>query len=180
MRNCDGIAVFPYVLGLDDGSLDWTPGGSESQWQLQVDGGQPLSVSAHPYVLSGLTASTTYSVKVRAVCTDELTSDWSVAISVITSAGQEPGPQPGDSTGIASVCDIDVSLSPNPASTVVMVSADGLHSVEVADITGRVVIRQDGLDGTVTLNVERLARSVYFVRLRGEGYTAIRKLVVSE
>lgn len=160
-------------------TLDWTPAGSESQWQLQVDAGQPVNVSSHPYTLSGLTASTTYSVKVRALCGSDNYSDWSAAVSVATAAGEEPGPGPGPGDGIADVFAASVVLSPNPASSTVSISADGLRSVELIDMSGRVQGEWNAANGEIKLDVGQMARGVYFVRLHADGFTATRKLIVS-
>ena len=63
--------------------LDWAPLGSESLWEIDLDG-ETRSVAIHPYTISGLTELTTYNVRVRAVCGSESRSDWSSMVSFTT------------------------------------------------------------------------------------------------
>ena len=69
------------------------------------------------YVFSNLTPSTSYTVSVRAVCSDNNKSDWSTAVSFNTPAG-------GSGQGIESADEMGISLYPNPASSVVAVEAN--------------------------------------------------------
>ncbi|GAB4295401.1 MAG: hypothetical protein Kow0068_20030 [Marinilabiliales bacterium] len=62
--------------------LDWTPGGSETEWEIEYGptgystGGTSVSVTAHPYTLTGLNVGTTYDYYVRAICGAGDTSIW--------------------------------------------------------------------------------------------------------
>ena len=62
--------------------VTWTAGGSESAWKLQykAEGGdwsEEIAVDAASYTLTSLTATTTYYVRVKAICGSEDVSDWS-------------------------------------------------------------------------------------------------------
>lgn len=67
-------ALSAYATAYNQASVSWTAGGEETAWNLQfstdnfdtytsVDG-----ISANPYVLTGLTANTTYKVRIQADC----------------------------------------------------------------------------------------------------------------
>lgn len=155
-------------------TLDWTAGGSESQWQLQVDGGQPVSVSAHPHTLNGLTAGTTYSVKVRAVCGEGNYSDWSASVDVSTDTADTPGPGPN---GIEDAAAAVFGLYPNPASTTVRIQVDGEARVAVIDQSGRTVAAVNA-NGSTDIDVSQLAKGAYYVRVSTADATAVRKLIV--
>ncbi len=66
--------------------LSWTAQGSETQWQICLNGNEssPTLVSDNPYTLTGLTPETTYTVKVRAYCDASDQSNWSNEISFTT------------------------------------------------------------------------------------------------
>ena len=71
-------------------NVDWMAGGSETSWLLQyreANGvwSEAITVDETPsYRLEGLTASTTYEVRVKAACYDDLHSDWSEAANFTT------------------------------------------------------------------------------------------------
>lgn len=67
-------------------TLGWTENGSASSWQicLNEDEDNLITVTSNPYTLTGLTAGTDYSVKVRSRCNNgATTSTWSNAISFL-------------------------------------------------------------------------------------------------
>ncbi len=147
-------------------TLDWTPGGSETNWELEVNG-QTRAAASHPYVLSGLTPATQYSVRVRAVCSATSQSNWS-SVLTFTTLGDT------SSTGIASASELSFGLFPNPATSVVTVVTDDDVTVSVVDLNGRELFRTE----EKTFSVEGLAKGAYFVRLTSDNGTAVRKLIV--
>ena len=58
---------------------------SQNQWEIQCNDTIIRNVTTNPYTLTGLTASTSYTVNVRAVCTDE-TSYWAAQPATFTTA----------------------------------------------------------------------------------------------
>ena len=68
-------------------TLTWTTGSSETQWQISYsttenftpDNGTIVTVDNKPYTLGGLTVNTAYYACVRAVCGENIYSDWSEA-----------------------------------------------------------------------------------------------------
>ena len=70
--------------------ISWT--GNAPQYEVETNG-QTTTVSTNSYNTQGLTAATTYSVRVRALCDNGLTSNWTTAISFTTlNGGDEPEP----------------------------------------------------------------------------------------
>lgn len=72
--------------------VTWTAGGSESAWKLQykAEGGdwsEEIAVDAASYTLTSLTATTTYYVRVKAICGSEDVSDWSSVGEFTTPCG---------------------------------------------------------------------------------------------
>ena len=75
-------------IGINSAKLSWTKGGEETAWKLQTsaDGeswNEAVDVTENPYTLAGLTAKTTYYVRVAANCGSEV-SEWSKAINFTT------------------------------------------------------------------------------------------------
>jgi len=70
--------------------LSWTEKGTATSWQISLNGDEESLIMAteNPYTLTGLTASTDYTVKVRAVGNDEY-SEWSETLNFKTTAVAE-------------------------------------------------------------------------------------------
>lgn len=86
-----------------------------------------------------------------------------------------------EGVGIDEVSNTTLSLYPNPASTTVAVSAEGIEgnvTVSIVDLNGRVMMQQQGNAQHFTFDVNTLARGAYFVRMTGANFNAVRKLVV--
>ena len=75
----------------------------------------------------------------------------------------------------------NVRLQPNPARTQVVVEAEcAIKHVELADMSGRVLLseRYDGQAQSVTLDVSRLAKGSYVVKVKTERDESAQKLLV--
>ncbi len=86
--NPDNISV---IQTSDSGAvIDWTAGGSESQWQIEYGlqgytqgGGTIITTSSHPYTFTSLSANEDYDFYIRSFC-NPLYSDWSGPFSFST------------------------------------------------------------------------------------------------
>jgi len=90
-------AVTTASLTANSAVVTWTAGGSESAWKLQykAEGGdwsEEIAVDAASYTLTSLTATTTYYVRVKAVCGQEEISEWSAEGDFTTDCGTMPMP----------------------------------------------------------------------------------------
>ncbi len=63
--------------------IAWTNGGSENAWIIDANGTE-YEANDNPFTLSGLDAATIYTVKVKAICSEEEESDWSATASFTT------------------------------------------------------------------------------------------------
>ena len=73
----------------------------------------------------------------------------------------------------------DITLTPNPATECVTVSAIGMQSVELLAVDGTVILRHDGLQqDEYLLDLKSLAAGVYMVRVSTPLGTATRRLMV--
>ncbi len=72
-----------------------------------------------------------------------------------------------------------LQIYPNPASDYCNTSAQGLHRINLYDMTGRLVVAQQGLAMQHTISLGALGRGVYLVQVIGEdGMQVCRRLVV--
>lgn len=81
--------------------ISWTNGGDESAWEIECDSITEV-VTSNPYTLTGLTAETSYNVRVRAICAEEDSSAWSSTLAIYTGMCI-PAPTSVDNSGITNV-----------------------------------------------------------------------------
>ena len=110
-------------IGQTSATVSWTPGDSETQWNLQyksindADWNASIQTSSPTYTFSGLTANTIYLVRVQAICTSGV-SDWSMTASFTTlPEGQETCYAPTDLAVVIMLSGTEVQLTWNQQGT---------------------------------------------------------------
>ena len=128
-------------------------------------------VSSKPYTLENLEPGTNYNVSIRALCADGIVSDWSAPATFTT---EKVGIDDVDATEV-------ITLYPNPATTSVTLDlsqVSGTATVSLTDLNGRDCGSYATSDATLTIDLTSLTRGTYFVRVSGETFTTVRKLIV--
>ena len=157
--------------------ITWEGTSNEYDIELRTDGQQPFreTISYIGYDFVG-EPSTTYTVRVRQRCDGGFTSEWTEAVSFTTPAAPQQG-----INSVASNSSEQCTIYPNPATSHTTVSIDsfsGKAQVSVIDMSGRTVTTTTMNGGTAQINVAKLAKGTYFVRISGEQISAVRKLIV--
>ena len=83
------LTVDPNSITSSSASLSWTSGYNETAWEIEYKtdddaNWSSVNVTTNPYTLSGLTANTTYKVRIKAICDETHQSDWSTDTSFTT------------------------------------------------------------------------------------------------
>ena len=123
------------------------------------------------YTMDSLEAESDYEFFIVNRCTETLTSAATDRVQFSTLA----------ETGIATVNPDALTLAPNPASEMVTLRVNGISApitVEVVDMTGKVLTTLNAEHSTLQLDVSQFAQGAYFIRVTGENIYAVRKLVV--
>ena len=68
-------------------TISWTENNEATQWVINLNGTIDTTVTENPFTFDNLSASTAYTVKVKAICSDEDESDWSATTSFRTECG---------------------------------------------------------------------------------------------
>ena len=135
-------------------TVSWT--GSAPQYEIEISGGSQTiteTVTTNSFSTEALTPETSYSVKVRAICENGLTSDWSVPVGFTT-------PQPE--------CDVPLNVRTTASATSVTVTWIGYATEYDVIVSGgdmpvqRTVTTNsctiDGLTPSSTYNVKVRAK----------------------
>ena len=153
-------------------TMSWTAGGSETSWKVgyklqSASQWQEATVQTTSYNLEGLTASSTYDVRVKAICADG-ESDF-VTSSFTTGVGIE-------NITLAN----SISLMPNPADNYIDLRVNSNVSVNEAVVYnafGQMVQTVILTDNHARIDLSNMASGMYFVRVNGEGVTATKKFI---
>lgn len=108
----------------------------------------------------------TYSYYVEAVYSDGCTSE-SSQIEVTT-----------DGVGVSENENMNVKVYPNPAEGFVNVKAEGLRNVELIDMMGRVVTRNESSETMMAIDLSGLTSGIYFLRVTTEAGVSLQRISV--
>ncbi|MBT3207044.1 MAG: T9SS type A sorting domain-containing protein [Bacteroidetes bacterium] len=84
-----------------------------------------------------------------------------------------------DDTGIKSLANKQIEIFPNPSYGKFTIEGYNLHSVEIRNITGKIV-KQFSIDNkkSTIINLKEQAKGIYFVKVVGSRFVEFRKLVL--
>ena len=129
-----------------------------------------IGITTNSCTITGLQPETPYTIWVKAICEDGVTSDYSAPLHVTT--------QPN---GLDDYLLNSISLYPNPAKDVVNVQCAlndvQVKAIEVFDMYGKLLQTVSMTPETTTINVSGLASGMYFVRVTTEAGTVTKSFV---
>ena len=108
------------------------------------------------------------------------------SMSLIVFSGDNPGSVlhlddlafTGGNVGLDEFSSMNIDIYPNPATTSVMIKADGDYGYSIVNLSGKVVMSQNDVDGAVELDISHLSTGAYFINISNEYKTESHKLIV--
>lgn len=177
----DGFGAVPYVASPTtfSGSYKYAPTGSDEatiEIYFTQDG---LYIGNHTETLTAQANYTSFSSPLTIVGIPD-------SIFFVVSSGDSLGSVlklddlsfSGGNVGLAEFALMNVSIYPNPTSSIVMIKTDGTYAFELVNLTGEVVLSSVNLNGAQEINVDGVIPGTYFVRLTNGTTTATHKLIV--
>lgn len=73
---------------------------------------------------------------------------------------------------------MNINVYPNPAESLVNVTAEGLRNVELIDMMGRIISRNESSETTTTIDLSNLTSGIYFLRITTETGVALQRFEV--
>ena len=152
----------------------WTPGGNETAWNVQyklqsASQWQEANVQTPSYDMTGLTAGSTYDVRVKAICSADNQSDFVNTTFTTQTVGI-------DNITLAN----SINLMPNPADNYIDLSINSNVEVKEAVVFnafGQMIQKVELTDNHARIDLSDMAAGMYFVRVNGEGVTATKKFI---
>ena len=155
-------------------TMSWTAGGSETAWKVgykltTASQWQEATVQQTTYEIEGLTANSTYDVRVKAICAADNESDFiSTTFTTIPDAINE--------VTLAQ----SISLMPNPADNYIELRVNSnvvVKEVVVYNAFGQMLQTIQFTDNHARIDLNNVASGMYFVKVNGEGVMATKKFI---
>ena len=155
-------------------SVSWTAGGSETSWNVQyklqsASQWQEANVQQPTYEIEGLTAASTYDVRVKAICAADNQSSF-VSTNFTT-----------DGVGIDNITLANsINLMPNPADNYIELRVNSNVEVKEAVVYnafGQMIQTVELTDNHARIDLSNMAAGMYFVRVNGDNVSATKKFI---
>ena len=179
-ESCNAPTGLTNTVSANSVAVSWTPSEGNTSFEVEYGihgfthgSGTVVSASEPSATINGLDYNTQYDLYVRALCGTDNYSPWS---NVSTFTTQPLGINPADTP----VC----TIFPNPTSYATTINVSGINGqvkIEVIDMNGHTVTSETlecASDCTKTLHVDHLAQGAYFVRITGQQFNMVKKLIV--
>ena len=72
----------------------------------------------------------------------------------------------------------EISVYPNPTSSVINIAAEGMQNITIIDMTGRVVMSKDVNSNFETISAEGFAKANYMVRIATADGVVVKNIIV--
>lgn len=123
--------------------------------------------NGEPQVMGDLIPYETYTYYVEAVYDDGCTSQCDpIEVKIEQSDNVEEN------------SNVNVEVYPNPAESLVNVTAEGLRNVELIDMMGRVISRNESSEAMMTIDLSNLTSGIYFLRVMTEAGVSLQRIAV--
>ena len=155
-------------------TVTWTPGGSETAWNVQyklqsASQWQEANIQQPTYEIEGLTATSTYDVRVKAICAADNQSSF-VSTTFTT-----------DGVGIDNITLANsINLMPNPADNYIELRVNSNVEVKEAVVYnafGQMIQTVQLTENHARIDLSNMAAGMYFVRVNGERVMATKKFI---
>ena len=154
-------------------TASWTPGGSETAWNIQyklqsASQWQEANVQQPTYDIEGLSAASTYDVRVKAICSADNQSDF-VTTTFTTGVGI-------DNITLAN----SINLMPNPADNYIDLTINSNVDVKEAVVYnafGQMIQTVELTDNHARIDLSNMAAGMYFVRVNSDNVSATKKFI---
>jgi len=130
------------------------------------EGGNPTS-STDGVVNVTYTTAGSYTTTLTAYSADESSSDEFTLTVTVT-----------DPVAVEENAISEISVYPNPTSSVINIAAEGMQNITIIDMTGRVVMSKDVNSNFETIDAEGFAKANYMVRIATADGVVVKNIVV--
>jgi len=131
------------------------------------EGGSPAA-STDATVAVAYTTAGSYTTTLVAYNADETRTDTITLSVTVTDSG----------VAVEENAISEISVYPNPTSSIINIAAEGMQNITIMDMTGRVVMSKDVNSNFETINAEGFAKANYMVRITTADGVVIKNIIV--
>lgn len=153
-----GTSVTYTSTSTNANSIAWTFGG-----------GEPATSTENTVTVTYATAGS-YTTTLVAYGENETSNTATITVTVTEAT------DPGDAVEENAISEI--SVYPNPTSSVINIAAEGMQNITIMDMTGRVVMSKEVNSDFETINAEGFAKANYMVRIATADGVVVKNIVV--
>ena len=164
----DGVITI-YITGIDYPSIIFTNTSTNAHhiaWTFE--GGNPASSTENNVTVTYINPSTLFTATLTAYNEDETQSD-TKSVSIIVNIVID---------NVEETTTSEISVYPNPTSSVINIAAENMQNITIMDMTGRVVMSKDVNSNFETISAEGFAKANYMVRIATADGVAVKNIVV--
>jgi hypothetical protein len=155
-------------------TASWTPGGNETAWNIQyklqsASQWQEATVQTTSYDIEGLSAASTYDVRVKAICSADNQSEFVSTTFTTQTVGI-------DNITLAN----SINLMPNPADNYIELTINSNVEVKEAVVYnafGQMIQKVELNDNHARIDLSDMAAGMYFVRVNSDNVSATKKFI---
>ncbi|MBR4535498.1 MAG: fibronectin type III domain-containing protein [Bacteroidales bacterium] len=155
-------------------TMTWTAGGSETSWKVgyklsSASQWQEATVQTTSYNIEGLTAASTYDVRVKAICSADNQSDFVSTTFTTQTVGI-------DNITLAN----SINLMPNPADNYIDLNVNSNVEVKEAVVYnafGQMIQKVELNNNHTRIDLSDMAAGMYFVRVNSDNVSATKKFI---
>ena len=131
------------------------------------EGGNPAT-STDATVAVAYTTAGSYTTTLVAYNADETRTDTITLSVTVTDSG----------VAVEENAISEISVYPNPTSSIINIAAEGMQNITIIDMTGRVVMSKDVNSNFETISAEGFAKANYMVRIATADGVVVKNIVV--
>lgn len=164
----DGVITI-YITGIDYPSIIFTNTSTNAHhiaWTFE--GGNPASSTENNVTVTYINPSTLFTATLTAYNEDETQSD-TKSVSIIVNIVID---------NVEETTTSEISVYPNPTSSVINIAAECMQNITIMDMTGRVVMSKDVNSNFETISAEGFAKANYMVRIATADGVVVKNIVV--
>lgn len=164
----DGVITI-WIIGIDYPSIIFTNTSTNAHhiaWTFE--GGSPASSTENNVTVTYNNPSTLFTATLTAYNEDETQSD-TKSVSIIVNIVID---------NVEETTTSEISVYPNPTSSVINIAAENMQNITIMDMTGRVVMNKDVNSNFETISTEGFAQANYMVRIATNDGVVVKNIVV--